>query len=305
LEDGGVVKEDAMRRVSIPEADAIIGKHFPVLGKGFVALVDYMGNDAAIVQAARVSYGMGTKSVNDDAGLINYLMRHRHTSPFEMVEIKFLASMPIYVAREWVRHRTASINEYSARYSVLPGKFDIPELERIGAQSTKNRQGREGSVAEDVAASFKRDVEEISGSAYERYQRALEGKVAREQARILLPVNTYTEWYWKIDLHNLFHFLSLRLSSHAQEEIREYAKAIAEITKRIVPVAYAAFENHSLNNVTFSAKEMRALKRLFAGATIEDACAAAGLKLFRDDGKRMSSGEGIEFVEKVQDFLHE
>ena len=181
MEKGGATKEEAMRRVSVPEADAIIGRRFPVLERGFVALVDYMGNDAAIVQAARVSYGMGTKSVNDDTGLINYLMRHRHTSPFEMVEIKLLASMPIYVAREWVRHRTASINEYSASYSVLPEKFDIPELERIGAQSTKNRQGREGSVPDDIAAAFRRDVEEASGSAYEKYQRALDGGIARER----------------------------------------------------------------------------------------------------------------------------
>ncbi len=294
---------DVMKRISIPEADAIIGKRFKVLDKGFVALVDYMGSDAAIVQAARVSYGMGTKSVNDDAGLINYLMRHRHTSPFEMVEVKFLASMPMYVAREWVRHRTASINEYSARYSIVPDKFNIPDLQEIGAQATKNRQGREGNVDDEVASAFRRDVEEVSDSAYERYQKAIDGGVAREQARILLPVNAYTEWYWKIDLNNLFHFLSLRLDDHAQEEIRAYAKVMADITKTIVPAAYAAFENYVLNSVTFSEKEMAALKDIFAGSSTEDACEAAGLRLFREDGQRMKSGEGVEFLEKARALL--
>lgn len=292
--------EEKMVRYSNPEVDAIIGHKYPVLGKGFVALVDYMGNDGAIVQAARVSYGKGTKTVNDDTGLIRYLMRHRHTTPFEMVEVKFIASMPIYVARQWVRHRTASINEYSARYSEVPEKFDIPELERIGSQSTTNRQGREATLPEEAAKEFREDLEASSTSAYNLYQKHLKKGIARETAREFLPVNSYTEWYWKIDLHNLFHFLSLRMDKHAQYEIRQYANVMADITKKIVPIAYKAFDDYVLNGVSYSVLEQRALAHILKGKTPEEAASLAGLKLLRDDGARMKTGEGVEFLEKYE-----
>jgi len=295
--------EDKMIRHSSPEVDAIIGKRFPVLDRGFVALVDYMGGDNAIVQAARVSYGKGTKSVNDDTGLVRYLMRHRHTTPFEMVELKFIASMPMYVARQWVRHRTANINEYSARYSELPDKFDIPELERIRPQSKSNKQGREGTLPDGIAEEFQKNVQDISSNAYAAYQRALQGGVARETARIILPVSAYTEWYWKIDLHNLFHFLALRMDAHAQREIREYANAMANITKMVTPIAYKAFEDYILGGVTFSILEQKALTHILGGEQPEDAAQKAGLRLYKDDGTRMKTGEGIEFLEKYKRLL--
>lgn len=293
-------EEDKMVRYSNPEVDQIIGKRYPVLDKGFVGLVDYMGGDAAIVQAARVSYGKGTKSVSDDSGLIRYLMRHRHTTPFEMVELKFVASMPIYVARQWVRHRTANINEYSARYSEMPEKFDIPELERINPQSTTNKQGREGALPDGVTSDFRSSVESVSKMAYAEYQKGLQAGIARETARIVLPLNTYTEWYWKIDLHNLFHFLSLRLDKHAQLEIRQYAEVMAQITKMVVPIAYKAFEDYVLNGTSFSGLEQNALSYILAGKTPEEAAKLAGIKLFKDDGTMMKTGEGVEFLEKYK-----
>lgn len=294
-----------MTRHSNPKVDSIIGKLYPVLDKGYVGLVDYMGGDAAIVQAARVSYGKGTKSVSDDTGLIRYLMRHRHTTPFEMVELKFIASMPIYVARQWVRHRTASINEYSARYSEVPDVFDIPNLERINPQSTLNKQGREGVLPEHVSKDFKESVENISKLAYDEYQKGLKAGIARETARISLPLNTYTKWYWKIDLHNLFHFLSLRLDAHAQYEIREYARVMADITKKVAPVAYGAFEDYILNGVSFSDMDKRALKLILKGEKPEDAVQKAGMKLFKEDGTRMKTGEGAEFLEKYRKIIEE
>ncbi len=292
--------EEKMVRHSNPKVDAIIGKMHPVLGKGFVALVDYMGGDEAIVQAARVSYGKGTKSVNDDTGLIRYLMRHRHTTPFEMVELKFVASMPVFVARQWVRHRTANINEYSARYSEVPDKFDIPELERIQPQSKSNKQGREGILPEGVAEEFQGAVEKISKDAYAEYEKAIGKGIARETARELLPVNMYTEWYWKIDLHNLFHFLSLRMDPHAQHEIRQYANVMAEITRVVAPIAYQAYEDYVLNGTSFSNLELRALASILKGEKPEDAAVNAGLRLFKEDGSKMKTGEGIEFLEKYR-----
>jgi len=301
-QQAGVEKkpDDVMVRHSDSGVDAIIGKRYPVLDKGFVALVDYMGGDSAIVQAARVSYGKGTKSVNDDTGLIRYLMRHRHTTPFEMVELKFVASMPIYVARQWVRHRTANINEYSARYSEVPEKFDIPELERIQPQSTSNKQGREGVIAPEISQEFKNAVEEVSKKSYEHYQKAIKNGVARETARIVLPLNTYTEWYWKIDLHNLFHFLSLRLDSHAQYEIRAYSQAMADITKKVAPIAYKAFEDYVLGGVQLSSLEQKALAEILKGTPPEDSVKAAGMKLYKEDGTLFKNSEGLEFMEKYK-----
>ncbi|MGI0067840.1 MAG: FAD-dependent thymidylate synthase, partial [Thermoplasmata archaeon] len=207
-------EESPLARPSVPEADRELGVPHPILTHGYVALIDYMGNDDAIVQAARVSYGKGTKTRRDDRGLIRYLLRHRHTTPFEMVEYKFLVRLPIFVARQWVRHRTASLNEVSARYSVLEDEYEIPPAEEIRHQSTRNRQGRGGPLPPEVVAAFQTDLDRVSKDAYASYQKALEAGVARETARLLLPVAFYTQWYWKTDLHNLFHFLSLRLDPH-------------------------------------------------------------------------------------------
>ena len=239
-----------------------IGTQIECLNGGFVRLVDYMGNDAAIVQAARVSYGAGTKQVRQDRALIRYLMRHWHTSPFEMVEFKFHVKLPIFVARQWIRHRTANVNEYSGRYSILREEFYVPEPEQVRFQSPTNKQGRadQSLPAEEVAAILDEIVEQQK-ALYQSYQRLLEKGVARELARINLPVSLYTEWYWKIDLHNLFHFLQLRMDVHAQYEIRVYANAIAEIIKLIVPMAWEAFEDYRLNARSFSANELRLLSQ--------------------------------------------
>lgn len=239
-----------------------IGTIIQCLDRGFVRLVDYMGDDTAIVQAARISYGEGTKQVRQDRALIRYLMRHWHTSPFEMVELKFHIKLPIFVARQWIRHRTANINEYSARYSVLRDEFYLPDAAQIRPQSTTNKQGRaeQPLPAEDVERVLE-EMEELQNKLYQSYQKLLEMGVAREIARINLPVSIYTEWYWKIDLHNLFHFLQLRMDPHAQYEIRVYAHAIADIVKKIVPLAWEAFEDYRLNARTFSVHELRYLSR--------------------------------------------
>ena len=288
-----------MGRASVPEADRLIGVRRPVLSHGFVALVDYMGNDAAIVQAARVSYGQGTKSVRDDRGLIRYLLRHRHTTPFEMVEFKFLVRLPIYVARQWVRHRTASLNEYSARYSVVPDEFDLPPPGSVRAQSTRNRQGRGDALPPETVERFRSDLDKVSHEAYDVYRRALDAGVARETARMVLPLAYYTEWYWKIDLHNLFHFLSLRLDAHAQEEIRVYAAELAKIAAVVCPVACEAFEEFTLGALSLSRREQRAVRALLDGATPQAACESAGLPLTREDGRPMTTGEGVEFLDKL------
>jgi thymidylate synthase (FAD) len=289
-----------MVRPSVPEADRLIGVKHPVLGHGYVVLVDYMGNDAAIVQAARVSYGMGTKTLRDDRGLLRYLMRHRHTTPFEMVEFKFLVRLPIYVARQIVRHRTSNVNEVSQRYSVVVDEFDVPPVEDVRRQSTRNRQGRADPLPLEDAERFRSDLTRVSAEAYGAYTRALDAGVARETARLLLPLAYYTEWYWKVDLHNLFHFLSLRLDAHAQEETRRYAAEMAKIGRVVCPVAFEAFEEYQLQGLHLTRRETRAVRELLAGATPEAACATAGLPLVRDDGKPMTTGEGVEFLEKLE-----
>jgi thymidylate synthase (FAD) len=288
-----------MTRPSTPAANALIGVKRPVLSHGYVVLVDYMGDDAAIVQAARVSYGAGTKSVRDDRGLVRYLMRHRHTTPFEMVELKLLVRLPIYVARQMIRHRTANVNEYSARYSVVPDEFDLPPPGSVRRQSTRNRQGRGDALPPEVVDRFRIDLERVSADAYRSYTAALGAGVARETARLLLPLAYYTEWYWKSDLHNLFHFLSLRLDSHAQEEIRLYAAAVAEIARAVAPVATEAFEEFQLSGLALTRREQRAVRALLEGATPGAACATAGLPLTREDGQPMTTGEGVEFLEKL------
>jgi thymidylate synthase (FAD) len=296
-----VAEGDApMVRPSVAEADREIGARHPVLGHGFVALVDYMGDDAAIVQAARVSYGRGTKSVRDDRGLIRYLLRHRHTTPFEMVELKFLVRLPIFVARQWIRHRSASTNEYSARYSIVPDEFELPPPDEVRHQSTRQRQGRAGPLEPAVVEQFRADLERVSRDAYAAYTRALDAGVARETARLLLPVAYYTQWYWKTNLWNLFHFLSLRLDPHAQEEIRLYAAEVARIGRLVCPIAFEAFDEFVLGGLALGRREQQAVRRLLEGATPEVACKDAGLPLTREDGRPMTSGEGVEFLEKLE-----
>jgi thymidylate synthase (FAD) len=289
-----------MVRPTVPDADRLIGIRHPVLTHGFVALVDYMGNDAAVVQAARVSYGAGTKTVRDDRGLIRYLMRHRHTTPFEMVEYKFLVRLPIFVARQWIRHRTASTNEHSARYSIVPDEYEIPPPEEVRHQSTESRQGRGGPLPSEVVERFRADLERVSKDAYTAYTKALEDGVARETARLLLPVAYYTQWYWKTNLWNLFHFLSLRLDPHAQEEIRLYAAEIAKIARVVCPIAFQAFEDFELKGISLSHREQVAIRALLEGKTPEEACAIARLDLHREDGRPMKSGEGVEFLAKLE-----
>src|SRR6185437_6364638 len=234
---------------------------------GMVALIDVMPRlapvgktaDYAIVQAARVSYGAGTKQVNEDRGLIRYLMRHRHTTPLEMVEFKFHHVMPIFVARQWIRHRTANVNEYSARYSVVRDRFYHPSIENVRKQSTVNRQGGDEPIDELTAHEFCDYLDKVEKS-YEDYQRLMDKGVARELARIGLPVNVYTEWYWKIDLHNLFHFLSLRMDAHAQQEIRDYATAMFKLIQPIVPIAAEAFMDYHVDSMRLTRLEIEAIK---------------------------------------------
>jgi thymidylate synthase (FAD) len=267
----------------VPALEEILYQPLAVLDKGFVRVIDYMGDDGAIVQAARVSYGRGTKKLSDDRGLINYLMRMRHTSPFEMCELKVHVKLPIFVARQWIRHRTASVNEYSARYSVLHDEFYLPAAEQLAVQSSGNRQGRgavlEGGEAESVLRTLARNAE----GAYERYLGLLNldeaGEpidpdrpgLARELARMVLPLNTYTEWYWKTDLHNLLHFIGLRSDPHAQYEIRAYADVLLDVVRRWVPLTHAAFENYRLNGAELSAKALAVIRRRLKGEPVERA----------------------------------
>lgn len=255
-------------------AEKWMGEVVPVLDHGFIYLVDYMGDDNAIEQAARVSYGFGTRSVSQTEGLIRYLDRHRHTSPFEMGELKFHAKLPISVARQWVRHRTASLNEYSARYSILQDEFYIPDTESINVQSTNNKQGRGEKVSSEEAALVQEVFSKNAKRNYEDYLFLLNddgnGKpvdsdrpqIARELARNVLPVDIYTEWYWKVNLHNLFHFLGLRMDPHAQLEIRKYADVMAEIISDAFPISYKAFEDYELFAASVSRPEQNVLSKL-------------------------------------------
>ena len=264
----------------------------PCLDKGFVRLVDVMGDDAAIVQAARVSYGSGTKKVHEDRGLIRYLLRHMHTTPFEMVEFKFHVKLPIFVARQWIRHRTANVNEYSGRYSEMKDEFYLPAPDQVRAQSTSNKQGRaDESFPADEAQAMIRMMQATQQHAYDEYQQLLEKDLAREVARINLPVSNYTEWYWKIDLHNLFHFLRLRIDAHAQYEIRVYAQAMADLVKPYVPLAYEAFEDYILHSQRFSRLELRALASLLR----ERPESAEALSQFGLNGR-----EATEFLAKLE-----
>ena len=282
------------RRATVPTLEAILYEPLPVLDHGFVRVVDYMGDDAAIVQAARVSYGRGTRKVSEDQGLINYLMRHRHTTPFEMCEIKYHVKLPIFVARQWIRHRTANVNEYSARYSILDKEFYIPDPEHLASQATANRQGRgavlDGEAAQRVLDLLRRDAE----SAYAGYAELLnedesgspidpaQPGLARELARINLSLGFYTQWYWKTDLHNLMHFLSLRADPHAQYEIRAYAEVMLETLARWVPIAHAAFLEYRMNAATISATGLSVIRRLLAGEQVEQASSGLSSREWRE-----------------------
>ena len=274
-------------RATAPGMEAHLYRAHAVLDRGFVRVIDYMGDDSAIVQAARVSYGAGTRKSRDDAGLIRYLMRHWHSTPFEMCEVKFHVKLPVFVARQWIRHRTANVNEYSARYSILDREFYIPAPDALAAQSTVNNQGRgetlQGAEAERVLDMLKSDA----ARAYDHYEEMLsqDGQqgLARELARMNLPANIYTQWYWKTDLHNLFHFLRLRADAHAQYEIRVYAEAICRIVADWVPAAYAAFEDYRLGGATLSAKGLDCVRRMLKGEQVTQ------------ETSGMSKGEWREF----------
>lgn len=270
------------RRATSPALEKILYDPIPVLDHGFIRVVDYMGDDNAIVQAARVSYGRGTKQVSQDKGLINYLMRHWHSTPFEMCEIKFHVKLPIFVARQWIRHRTANVNEYSARYSIMDKEFYIPQAQHLSPQSSKNHQGRSEGVALTPAEEA-RVLEILKGDSeqvYAHYEELMNADatgnvidaeksgIARELARMNLTLNYYTQWYWKIDLHNLMHFLMLRADPHAQYEIRAYADAMIEVVKKWVPFAHEAFEEHRLHGVRLSRTGMGVVKRMIAGEKV-------------------------------------
>ena len=265
---------------------------YPVLDHGFVRVIDYMGDDNAITQAARVSYGKGTKAVSNDEGLIRYLMRHWHSTPFEMCEVKFHIKLPVFVARQWIRHRTANVNEYSARYSILDREFYIPAPEHINAQSVVNNQGRgqvlEGEEAQRVLEILKAD----STRCYDNYEAMIsqdgQDGLARELARMNLPANVYTQWYWKVDLHNLFHFLRLRADAHAQYEIRVYAELMCDLVKDWVPFAYSAFEDYRMGGANLSGKGVECVRRMLKGEEVTQ------------ETSGMSKGEWREFMGVVE-----
>ncbi|MAY32852.1 MAG: FAD-dependent thymidylate synthase [Pseudomonadota bacterium] len=262
-------------------------KPIEVLDHGFVRVIDYMGDDAAICQAARVSYGKGTKSVSNDEGLIRYLMRHWHSTPFEMCEIKLHVKLPVFVARQWIRHRTANVNEYSARYSIMDREFYIPEPQHIAAQSTVNNQGRGETLTGDEAARVLEILKSDAARCYDNYESMIsdEGQqgLARELARMNLPANIYTQWYWKVDLHNLFHFLRLRADSHAQYEIRVYADAICKVVADWVPAAFGAFEDYRMGGATLSGRALECVRQMLAGNEVTQ------------ESSGMSKGEWREF----------
>ena len=264
--------ESKTKRVTASKLDKVLYKPFKVLDHGFVRVIDYMGDDSSIVQAARVSYGKGTKKLNQDKNLINYLLSHRHTTPFEMNEIKFHIKLPIFVARQWIRHRTANVNEYSARYSILDNEFYIPKANDVKPQSQLNNQGREGEIEKDLKKHYLSLIKENAKINFSSYKHLLnvdeDGNtldekrlgIARELARMVLPLSSYTQWYWKIDLHNLMHFLALRFDDHAQYEIRVYAKVMLDLVKKWVPLTYDAFIRNRVNSLTLSSEAIEYLK---------------------------------------------
>ena len=274
-------QENKTKRVTVAELENILYEAIPILDHGFIRVIDYMGDDTSIVQAARVSYGKGTKKVSTDSGLIKYLMRHWHSTPFEMCEIKYHVKLPIFIARQWIRHRTANVNEYSARYSILDKEFYLPAVENLAAQSQSNRQGRgdvlSGDQAKKVLDLLKKDAEQT----YDNYETMLneryDGSVidekqvglARELARMNLTLNTYTQWYWKTDLLNLMNFLRLRADHHAQYEIRAYADAMLDTVKRWVPITYDAFLDYRVGGTEVSSKGKKIIQKLISGEKVD------------------------------------
>jgi thymidylate synthase (FAD) len=294
------------RRPTVPSLEECLYRIYPVLDHGFVRVIDYMGDDAAIVQAARVSYGRGTRSVQNDRGLIRYLMRHRHTTPFEMCEVKLHIKLPIFIARQWIRHRTANVNEYSARYSILDREFYLPDPQQLAVQATNNRQGRGETLSAQQAADVLDLLRNDALRSYDTYERLLNDagdgqprdpespQLARELARMDLTLNYYTQWYWKTDLHNLFHFLSLRMDSHAQYEIRVYADQIGDLTRQWVPLAYEAFEDYRLGAAALSREELAIIRRAVAGEDARALIAASSLSAREKDELRTKLGLGAQ-----------
>lgn len=275
-----LAQSNITKRPTVPALEELLYKPIPILDHGFIRVIDYMGDDAAVVQAARVSYGVGTKKVSEDAGLIRYLHRHLHTTPSEMCEIKFHVKLPIFVARQWIRHRTANVNEYSARYSILDKEFYVPEPEHLAVQSSTNRQGRGDTVSPEQAQEIMRLLRADAELVYDHYEQMLNddgtGKpknpdgpmLARELARMNLSLNYYTQWYWKIDLHNLFHFLRLRADSHAQYEIRIYAEEMLKVVRAWVPLSCDAFEEYQLHAFNLSRTMKQVVSRMIRGEKI-------------------------------------
>ena len=286
--------QTATLRPTVPALEELLFQPIPLLDHGFIRVIDYMGDDDAVVQAARVSYGRGTRKVSEDRGLINYLMRHWHTTPFEMAEIKIHVKLPIFVARQWIRHRTASINEYSARYSVLDREFYLPEASQLKAQSSANRQGRGEALALDEAANVLDLLREDGERTYANYAWMLNEDpdgarvdperdgLARELARINLTLATYTQWYWKTNLHNLMNFLRLRADAHAQYEIRVYADALLDVMARWVPLSHEAFLEHRLGAMTLSRTALAAVRRLAAGEAVDQVASGLGIREWRE-----------------------
>jgi thymidylate synthase (FAD) len=279
-------------RATVPGMEAHLYKAYPVLDHGFVRVIDYMGDDAAICQAARVSYGKGTKSVQNDEGLIRYLMRHWHSTPFEMCELKLHVKLPVFVARQWIRHRTANVNEYSARYSILDREFYIPAPEALAAQSVVNNQGRGEALSGEEADRVLRYLRDDAMRSYDHYEEMIsqDGQqgLARELARMNLPANIYTQWYWKVDLHNLLHFLRLRADAHAQYEIRVYAEEMCKIVADWVPFAFKAFEDYRMGGATLSSTALDCVRRMLKGEEVTQ------------ENSGMSKGEWREFMGVIE-----
>jgi len=280
-------------RATVPGMETHLYTAYPVLDHGFVRIIDYMGDDAAICQAARVSYGKGTKSVQNDEGLIRYLMRHWHSTPFEMCEIKLHVKLPVFVARQWIRHRTANVNEYSARYSILDREFYIPAPEHLAAQSVVNNQGRGEALSGEEAAKVLEYLKADSARAYDHYEEMISDEngqgLARELARMNLPANIYTQWYWKVDLHNLLHFLRLRADAHAQYEIRVYAEEMCKLVADWVPFAFKAFEDYRMGGATLSSTALDCVRRMLKGENVTQ------------ENSGMSKGEWREFQGVLND----
>ncbi|MEG8947025.1 FAD-dependent thymidylate synthase [Rosettibacter firmus] len=293
---------EKIERVKVAALDEILGKKFPVLDDGFIRVIDYMGSDESIVQAARVSYGKGTKKVSEDRALIRYLLRNRHTTPFEMCEIKFHVRVPMDTWRQWIRHRTANVNEYSTRYSIAIDATQKTSPTQWRIQAKDNKQGSDGFLNEEIGKKLSQREEELQNFAREIYQERLELGVAREQARKDLPLSTYTEAYWKIDLHNLLHFLSLRMDSHAQYEIRSYANVIGnEIVSRWCPITWEAFQDYQMNSLSLSANEIKIVNAIIHNK-IDDALKIAKELgwLNKIENRLVRNRERNEFEEKLE-----